>query len=208
MDATWRICWELTLEKITETIQNSEENAVMYNDAEDLFFSNCNHYYRLMQKFMKERDKYLDRHKVAAVVACAIVDTKVAGISAKSREDLEQAKRTETLVNAKIAVNVALAYMYSELQRVLTNEEEWAKLERNKIPYTGTGDNLFSQYHIPKCWSSGSGNKTLADILCSDLHFAKELSSLNPLLLSSLFFMIEAYSFERDPNWTRKDVAD
>lgn len=178
MTATTNAIWDVVL-KAVEVLQSRSDKVVLYKDSKDVFENNFSYYYELIEDNFMSKDispKSLDRHKVAAVIVCSILKTKVVGIGQKH---LEEYKDKEFLGNEKIAFEVALSFMYDELRKTF-NE--------GKIPYKC----LFDQYIFPQAFSC---DREYGEIICRDLYLSNELFELNPLLLSNLFFFIEEYSF-------------
>ncbi len=178
MKKTQIAVWNAVI-KETEKMMAVDETLVMFTDAENLFYKNFNYYYNLIViNFMKSGDKNLDRHKVAAVIICAILESNILGIA--RGEEGRQTIDDIFLANEKIAVNIAFSYMYQELLQEYDN---------GKIPY----DKLFDSFVFPKPLSC---DREYTEIICRDLFFAKTYFQLNPLSIANFLFLLEAYSFE------------
>lgn len=172
--------WNIIIEKAKALIaENTKLNIIMYTDSEKLFKDNFDFYVGMVKNnFMQHSIDDLDRHKIAAIIICSVLHNDVLGISVKDKAEFQEEKNV-FLGNEKLAVNVALSYMYKELKKDIKSE---------KVPY----DTLFPNYILPKPYSCDRGYDL---VLCRDLYYAKKFFSLNPLSLANLLFLIEEYSF-------------
>lgn len=173
-DAIWK-----TVLQAVQKMQKEADYIVLYEDSRKLFDKNFDFYYnQISDKFMSDEleEHRLDRHKVAAVIICSILKTKIVGIS---QESLEVCEKKEFLGNEKIAFEVALSYMYSSLKK---------RFEEGNIPY----ENLFDRYELPNPYSC---DRKYGEVICRDLYFSNNFYELSPLLLANLMFFIEEYSF-------------
>lgn len=123
----------------------------------------------------------LDGHKVAACITCAII--KVRLITASDIED--SVERSYSLDNSnRLNEQVALLCGLSCLLEYMFEEKEYlfpaAQQNHDKISL------IFPQtkYHE---------RSTYLDSLVRGLYYSNLLSTVNPLLLSHIFFMIEQY---------------
>lgn len=172
--------WNVIIEKAKALInENTKLNIIMYTDSEKLFKDNFDFYVGMVKNnFMQHSIDDLDRHKISAIIICSVLHNDVLGISVKDKAVFQEEKNV-FLGNEKLAVNVALSYMYKELKKDIKSE---------KVPY----DTLFPHYILPKPYSC---DRDYDLVLCRDLYYAKKFFSLNPLSLANLLFLIEEYSF-------------
>lgn len=176
MDATINLLWTKVLEaggKLSK--ENPEQKLVFYYDSEKEFsrqFRDCSD---TIKKYMEDPHSFLDRHKVAACIICSVLKADVFGISKKA----ETKKDTVIFANEIVALNVALSYMYSELQKAF---------ERGEVPYA----RLFEDYVFPKPYSC---DKKYKFVICRDLYFSHTDFDLSPLSIANLLFFLEDYSF-------------
>lgn len=165
---------------------NPAMEIVLYSDAKKVFQRNFDFYYDLIVgKFMAKPQKnavlhdiHLDRHKVAAVIICSILDANIIGVSKKYLKS-NTGRDLAFLGNERIAVDIALNFMYDDLTKKFQNDE---------IPY----ESIFERYVLPIPYSC---NRGYDEVICRDLFFSKGEFSLNPLLIANLMYMIEEYSF-------------
>lgn len=180
MTKTKLALWSVVREAVKK-MQSQSNSIVMYSDSEKLFNVNFDYYYDfLSDNFMdKSDDKQitLDRHKVAAIVICSILKAKVVGVG---QEYLSIHVDKEFLGNEKIAFEVALSYMYTELE---------IDFKKGKVPYR----ELFERYAFPIPYSC---QRSYDEVICRDLYFSEKYYDLNPLSLANLLFVIEDYSFK------------
>jgi len=172
--------WNVLLSE-AEKLCREDKNLVVYNDAKQVFFENFDYYENLIFDNFMQRDDPLDRHKIAAIIVCAILRANLVGITAKA-EDKHGAYKDENafLANEKLALSTALSHMLSQLE---------LEFENGDIPYK----EMISEYILPRPISC---SRSFDEVLCRDFYYAKKHFKLNPLTLANIFFMIEAYTFE------------
>lgn len=177
MKETIELIWDKVLEE-SEKIAKDNNDIIMYYDSYEVFESNFYYFDKLIREnFMKKPDEHLDRHKVAAVIICALVNNDILGIKADAKSKYEG---EIFLANEKIAFNIALSYMYEELLIAFTEK---------KVPY----ESVFKEYVFPNPYSCDT-NYDL--VLCRDLYYAKTYFKLDPLSIANMLFLIEDYSFQ------------
>lgn len=178
MKETRTAIWNAVI-KESSIMMKKDSLLVMYTDSEKLFHENFNYFYSLISdRFMKLKDEHLDRHKIAAVIICAILKSDVLGIacghnSSQTIDDI-------FLANEKLALNIALSDMY---QRLII------EYQMGKIPYEG----IFKEYIFPRPLSC---DREYTEVICRDLYFAKKYFELDPLSIANFLFLLEAFSFE------------
>lgn len=182
MQKTVDAIWDAILEGV-KNLQEGSDKIILYNDAKIVFEENFNYYYStISEKFMekdaasKEKQHPLDRHKTAAIIVCSILKSQVVGVSQKF---LSECKDQEFLGNEKLAFEVALSYMYSELKN---------DFKKGYVPY----ESLFDEYVFPQPYSC---MRNYGEVICRDICFSAPVYGLNPLLFANLMFFIEDYSF-------------
>lgn len=170
--------WDAII-KECEREMEKDSSLVMYTDAEKLFYSNFNYYYNLIvNKFMKLKEKHLDRHKIAAVTICAILTSDILGIA--EEEKYKGTPDDIFLANEKIALEIALSDMHRQLKQ---------EFEQGKIPY----ESVFEKFVFPKPLSC---DREYTEVICRDLYYAKKYFELDPLSIANFLFLLESYSFE------------
>lgn len=178
MKETREAIWNAILIE-SKKIMKDDPSIVMYTDSEKLFHQNFNYYHSLIiDKFMKLRDKHLDRHKIAAIIICSILKSDILGIACG--QESNQTIDDIFLANEKLALNIALSDMY---QRLLSECGD------GKIPY----DKIFSDYVFPVPLSC---DRDYTEVICRDLYFSKKYFELDPLSIANFLFLLEAYSFD------------
>ena len=186
MTKTKNVIWSLVL-KAVERMQERSNRIILYTDAKAVFEENFEYYYNyFIKNFMYEnkednslniKNNSLDRHKLGSIIICSIIDAKIVGVS---KDFLENCGEDDFLGNEKIAFEVALSYMYAELEK---------DFKEGKVPY----QQLFEQYTLPIPYSC---NRKYGEVICRDLHFSNQHYKLSPLLLANILFLIEDYSFQ------------
>lgn len=142
-----------------------------YNDeSEQNFNRNFDHFYNYIKfNVMYDNVQELDRHKLAAIIICSIIKSKVLQVIPPYSEDQYVFDGNE-----KIAVNIGLSYMSSALKQLLSSEPEEAK--------------KFSDFIFPK---ASMCDTDYISILCRNLCFAQKHYELNPIDLANTLFLIE-----------------
>lgn len=178
MKKTCTAVWNAIIKECA-IMMEKDKNLVMYKDSEQLFSQNFEYYHNLiLDKFMRLPDEHLDRHKIAAIIICSILKSNILGITLESKHS--QTIDGVFLANEKIALNIALSYMYKELT---------AEFKVGKIPF----NSMFSDYVFPRPLSC---DREYTEVICRDLYFAKRYFELNPLSIANFLFLLEEYSFE------------
>lgn len=170
--------WDAVIKQCSAMME-TDKTIVMYTDSEQLFHQNFNYYYNLIvNKFMKLPDEHLDRHKIAAVIICAILKSDILGVAYSM--EAHQSIDDIFLANEKLAVNIALSYMHQKLID---------EFKADKIPFEGIYDN----YIFPRPLSC---DRDYTEVICRDLFFTKKYFELDPLSIANFLFLLEEYSFE------------
>ena len=176
MDKYISLVWKEII-KYCEICMREDQSLVLYTDAEELFYKNFKYFHSyIVKNFMKMEDENLDRHKIASVIICAILESNIVGICKSERDKLDN---NIFLANEKIALNVGLC----EMHRLLEKE-----FEAGNIPY----ERIFEQIALPDPLSC---NRDYTEVICRDLYFSKKHYVLNPISLANFLFLLEAYAF-------------
>ena len=187
MNSTINSLWNKILENASK-ISTVDEDIVLYRDSEKLFKDNFIYYHELVsEKYMKNSEEELDRHKIAAITICSILAASVLGI--KQSAASKYAEQNNFLANEKLALNTALSYMHSELLKEIASGEA---LE------------VITKYQFPK---PRSCNRAFDEVWCRDLYFSKKYFSLNPINIAKDLFVIEEYTFMAAENKRLKDCV-
>lgn len=125
---------------------------------------------------MKDPKENLDRHKISAVIICSVLHNDILGVTAKKRSEYSD---EVFLANEKIAINIAMSYMYEELKIAFAEGE---------VPY----ESLFEKYLFPRPYSC---ERNYDEVICRDLYYTKKHYKLNPLTIANLLFLLEDYTF-------------
>lgn len=141
---------------VKETIYNEFENTVH------------NMYFDLLKKAMGQNVKYLDRHKVAAIIIVALIDIRVI----ECREDESESSMR---LLYQTAFSSGLSYMLYEL-----NHDRLSN-----------GKDAISQYVFPhQMFGDDSYCENAVKMLC----FSRDNLDGSILLLANILFLIEAYT--------------
>lgn len=164
IDSIWKV-----IEEVAEYYK--EETHLKINISEDkkkqfaLSFEKA--YNNLEEKYMRSDVTALDRHKVAALIICTIIDEEIIK-SLKGNED-----GIIFLGSEMIALSIGLSYMQKSLNNILTNLGLFKTI---------TG------YIMPTAMACKTD---YFDILARNLYFAKTDYQLNPLDIADKLFLIE-----------------
>lgn len=177
MDEYLKIIWKEIIKQCKKYMEE-DQTLVLYTDAEELFYRNFKYFHSfIMKKFMILGEDKLDRHKIAAIIICAILESNIVGIS---KEERDKSDDLIFLVNEKISLDVGLC----EMQRLLKKE-----FEGGKFPY----DTIFEEILLPVPLSC---NREYTEVICRDLYFSKIYYTLNPISLANFLFLLEAFTFQ------------
>lgn len=124
-------------------------------------------YNEIKAKYMDESVKNLDRHKVAAIIICTLIDTEII----RSKKQMEDG--CVFLGAEMIALSIGLSYMQRSLSNIL--------IEKNIL-------NIITSYHMPKAFSC---NTNYFDIFARNLYFSRKDYTINPLDISEKLFLLE-----------------
>ncbi len=182
------MCWTM-LCKAVKAAKEMEPSICMYvepdvkKDFEDQF---NNLYNYLLNNYMKNTVKALDRHKVASIIAIALIESN----AIKFKGDIPSGKTF--FGHYLVAVSVGVSYMQSMLNNKLIEK----------------GENPIGKLWMPEeLWSC---DRPYFEILCRNLYYARTDSrwNVNPLELSEKFFLLEYVSLEKngiDPHILKAD---
>jgi len=165
---------------------NENDEFVVYKDAKEIFAKSLEYYYFfIMKNFMNNDVESLDRHKVAAIIVCALLESDPVGISVKAKRNFFY------LVNETVALSVALSFMQQQLKDEFDYEmDKKIDISKKEIPYEKLFDGFYS---MPESFSC---DRDFGEILARDLYYAKKHFQLNPMSLSIIMFLIELHSFD------------
>lgn len=171
---------EIVKERVWDIVEKNAKDVV--SKYEDTFYFNDNAKYVFMQKmdeyeemikskFMHFEVIKLDRHKIASIIICSVIEANVL-------RTITDCESEEVLFdgNEKIGVNIGLSYMRSTLLALLSKTSEAGK---------------FQDYTFPEALTCDTAYKT---IICRNLYYAKTHFMLNPIELSNTLFLLENYS--------------
>jgi hypothetical protein len=138
-----------------------------------------------------------DRHKNAAIIVCALNKT----IPVTYKNDHPNKK---IIINEMLSVNLALSYMYSSLCELIDEYKDKKNgcpeigLNREELAYISKRLNDENEQQNGYCLpvSFANHNERYADILASEIYYAKEANQLFPVTLANVFFLIESFSIQ------------
>lgn len=151
-----------------------DDNIIFDRDKEEEYKENINQLINVVKKYMSDRGKNLDRHKIAAIIMVSIVKT--APFRQKSNDE------TKTFVgNYVIATEVGLSYMRQLLNECLIE----------------MGEPVIDKYYFPKSWTC---QNDYFRVFYRNLYFSDMESSwgLNPLDIAEKLFLLEYVTLEKE----------
>lgn len=170
------------IESVWESIKKaqqlySEEQNIKFDVSEikkDSFSKNFQNAYDAMKEnYMSEDVVALDRHKVAALIICTIIEEKIVTYTNLDKDQI-------FLGAEMIALSVGLSYM----QRSLND-----RLQELSINKRITG------YHMPTAMACKTD---YFDIFARNLYFSKTRYILNPLDIADKLFLIEYLTLKNE----------
>lgn len=142
----------------TNIIFNNERKMIFQKIFEEI-------YNKIKSQYMRNEVSFLDRHKVAAIIICSIIKTKVLECRIIDENEV-------FLGNYYLALSAGLSYLQYELNQML---QEKGKLPIKKIVFPDT------MY----------GKLSYKENLISMLYFSDLEDSLNVLGLANIMFLLE-----------------
>lgn len=165
MVAKLQTLWDELL-KQAEIVRAQDENIIINKDRSLVFQKNFEEFYdTIKDQNMTKEVVFLDRHKVASIIICAVIKTKVL-----EYKILEENK--VFLGNYHLALSAGLSYLQYELNQIL---KESGKLPINRFTFPNA---LY-------------GDKSYKDNLICKLCFSYEKNGLNVLDLADIMFLLE-----------------
>ena len=128
-------------------------------------------YQNIKHSYMHSNVEFLDRHKIAAVIIYAIVETKVLKPKVNYINNVY-------IGNYKLAISAGLSYMQYELNHELIRQD-MKPIDQFIFPDTINGNKSYLEYLVNLLYLTEKEN---------------ELSLLYLLYLANIFFLIEQYT--------------
>lgn len=184
---SFEIFYTGTVDKIAEEITNQNKEFVYCRNLDGVYEEYLNQRtalkYLIKSKSMKSKEAdalLLDGHKVSACLTCAI--TKVRLITCNKINDAEgymyslsESNRMNEQLALLCGLSCLLSYMKADDLNLCLNSEDGKRVDLC-LPETKYNE-----------------RSTYLDSLIRGLYYSNLLSTINPLLLSHIFFMIEKY---------------
>jgi len=140
---------------------------LLHSDKEDKFKTIFKkHYKHIMETYMADTVKNLDRHKVAAIIIISLIEVYPLEIN-------ELDDKYIFVGNELIALKTGLAYMLKEINEKFIEKKADYKLKEFIFP------------------EAQSCNTSYMDIMCRNLYYSNKHYVLNPLDLADRLFLIE-----------------
>lgn len=167
--------WE-AIGKAQEIYAENNEISFDITDAKKNSFSKKfqQTYFDIKKKYMKPDVIALDRHKVAAIIICTIIEEDIV----KPTKEID--KNTIFLGSEMIALSVGLSYMQRSLNDILSELS---------IP------KIINGYYMPTAMACQTD---YFDIMARNLYFSRKSYVLNPLDLADKLFLIEYLTLESE----------
>lgn len=172
MDKLKENIWKNVIEQVNTIVESNPGDFRLNPSAEEEFNKQFDYYYDFIKnKVMVDDIQNLDRHKLAAVIICAISKAGVMQPTSICKYDQEQYIFDG---NEKIAINVGLNYMKSSLKALLCKRP----IESEK----------FTDFILPQ---ASMCDTNYISILCRNMYYAQRYYSLNPIDLANTLFLLE-----------------
>lgn len=169
IDNTWDLLKE-EYSKYSKENPNFKFDDSRKDDFRQIFTEKYN---GIIRKYMDESVKYLDRHKVAALIIISLLE-----INAISYETLDE---DCIFIGAELlALKVGLAYMVEKLNEKLHTKGIDKKIEKFIFP------------------NAQSCSTSYMDIMCRNLYYSKTDYKLNPLDLADRLFLVEYIALSKE----------
>lgn len=167
--------WE-SIEKVQDIYSKSAEIVIDVSPEKKASFDkNFRAMYKLIKdNYMKPDVVALDRHKVAAIIICTIIDEEIVSTNKQTENDVV------FLGSEMIALSVGLSYMQRSLNDIL---------QEIAVP------KIINGYHMPIAMACKTD---YFDILARNLYFAKKHYVLNPLDIADKLFLVEYLTLKNE----------
>lgn len=166
--------WQKVKDQIDKILEDNSDYFVFNTNSEYIFMQKFEEYLSFIKlNFMHDDVKTLDRHKIAAIIICSIIEAN----PLRMKFECEENQLFDG--NEKIAVNIGLSYMKSVLILLLNTTDEKGK---------------FEEFAFPKALACETDYIT---IFCRNLFYAKKYYALNPLEIANTLFLLENFSLEK-----------
>lgn len=166
--------WENVKKQAEWIVKDYPDNFKFNENSRASFFHAFEHYYNdIKTKVMYDDVQELDRHKLAAIIICSV-------IQADALQPTHPYKEKEYIFdgNEKIALNIGLSYMNASLKKLL-----------HRYPQE---EEKFTDFILPE---ASMCDTEYVSILCRNLCYAKRDYKLNPIDLANTLFLLEYITF-------------
>ena len=155
------------LKKTVSFYQENDKDIVFNQDKYDEFKKSFeNSYDFVKEKYMKSSVRALDRHKVAAVMIVAALNSNV--VSYKKTLGEKKHFLGEEMFSTEVALNWMLDALNKKLGELGVNEVQ--------------------AYHMPKAFACET---PYFDIFCRNLYYAEKYYVLNPMDIAEKLYLLE-----------------
>ena len=166
--------WE-ALEMAKEIYSDTDLAFDLSEEKKETFYSDFKaEYEHIKKEYMRPDVSALDRHKVAALTICKIIEHNIISTNKKLTNG-------EIFLGSEmIALSVGLSYMQRALNQILHSKSIPKKI---------------NSYHMPTALACKTD---YFDILARNLYFAKKDYKLNPLDIADKLFLLEYVTLEME----------
>lgn len=173
MEAFYNVTWGNVI-TAAEYLVAENDNITFDQNKEEEYKANINSLIGTVKQYMSDREKNLDRHKVAAIIMISIV--KAAPLREKSNDGV-----TTFVGNYVIAAEVGLSYMRQVLNEYLIKIAE----------------PVIDKYYFPKSWTCPND---YFRFFYRNLYFSDMESrwGLNPLDIAEKLFLLEYITLQKN----------
>ena len=163
--------WKLVENQASAIVREDKESFSFNSNSKFIFFQKFEKYIDMIKtKFMANEVTDLDRHKVAAIIICSVIESEVIQLNYTCSEE-------EAFIgNEKLAVTIGLSYMRETLKRIMKG-----------VP----GEEKFEEYYFPKALACDT---EYVNILCRNLYYSYNEFMLNPIDLANELYLLEYIS--------------
>ena len=163
--------WSLVEEQANVIVRENEESFFLNPNSKFIFFQKFDKYIDMIKvKFMTKEVTDLDRHKVAAIIICSVIESEIIQLKYTCSEE-------EAFIgNEKLAVTIGLSYMRETLKKIMKGVQ---------------GEDRFIDYNFPKALACDTA---YINILCRNLYYSYNEFILNPIDLANELYLLEYIS--------------
>jgi hypothetical protein len=136
----------------------------------------------------KDKDDKIDRHKISACITAAIIKTRLIGdTNVNDRKDGEYLLRNSNRMNEQLAFHCGMSNLIAFMADEGDDNIQELKAGIFYLPKTNHSVKRINRHNQPQ------GEQDYKDSIIRALYYSNTMSGIQTLMLSNIFFLLEAY---------------